>query len=140
MSKKTRKYANNYLCDYATQYPEAVAIRSIDPEHIVKELVHIFACMSIPDEILTDRGANFTSKLLSELYKMLHSSVTNKSPLSANRWSCRVVHIFARVGIPDKILTDQGANFTSKLLSELYKMLHIHQLRTSPTICKPMDL
>ena len=36
------------------------------------------------------------------------------------------------MGIPDKILTDQEENYTSKLLSELYKMLYIHQLQRSP--------
>lgn len=39
---------------------------------------------------------------------------------------------FARVGIPEEILTDQGSNFTSQLLMELYKMLHVHPMRTSP--------
>ena len=68
------------LCDYATRYPEAVALRSIDAEHIVEELVHIFARVGIPDEILTDQGANFTSKLLSELYKMLHIHQLRTSP------------------------------------------------------------
>ena len=27
------------LCDYATQYPEAVAMRSVDAEHVAEELV-----------------------------------------------------------------------------------------------------
>ena len=29
------------VCDYATQYPEAVAMRSIDAEHVAEELVRI---------------------------------------------------------------------------------------------------
>ena len=36
------------------------------------------------------------------------------------------------MGIPSEILTDQGSNFTSQLLTELYQMLHIHPIRTSP--------
>ena len=40
--------------------------------------------------------------------------------------------VFARVGIPSEILTDQGSNFTSQLLTELYQMLHIHSIRTTP--------
>ena len=40
--------------------------------------------------------------------------------------------LFACVGIPVEILTDQGSNFTSQLLSELYSMLHIHGIRTTP--------
>ena len=34
--------------------------------------------------------------------------------------------------IPSEILTDQGSNFTSKLLSELYQLLKIQGVRTSP--------
>lgn len=40
--------------------------------------------------------------------------------------------IFSRVGIPREILTDQGANFQSSLLQELYRLLHVDALRTSP--------
>ena len=34
--------------------------------------------------------------------------------------------------MPEEILTDQGSNFTSSLLAELYHMLHVHPIRTSP--------
>ena len=71
---RTRR-GNRYVlvvCDYATRYPEAVALRSIDAETIAEELVSIFSRVGIPQEILTDQGANFTSHLLTELYKMLH--------------------------------------------------------------------
>lgn len=40
--------------------------------------------------------------------------------------------MFSRVGIPKEILTDQGSNFTSQLLAELYRFLHIHPIRTTP--------
>ena len=40
--------------------------------------------------------------------------------------------MFARVGLPREILTDQGTNFTSELLAEIYRLLHIDSLRTSP--------
>ena len=43
-----------------------------------------------------------------------------------------LVILFSRVGVPEEILTDQGANFTSKLLTELYRMLHVHPIRTTP--------
>ena len=43
-----------------------------------------------------------------------------------------LVKLFSRVGIPREILTDQGSNFTSKLLAEMYRLLHIKALRTSP--------
>ena len=43
-----------------------------------------------------------------------------------------LIGVFARVGIPSEILTDQGSNFTSQLLIELYRMLHIHPIKTTP--------
>ena len=43
-----------------------------------------------------------------------------------------LLKLLACVGIPVEILTDQGSNFTSQLLSELYSMLHIHGIRTTP--------
>ena len=43
-----------------------------------------------------------------------------------------LIEIFARHGIPGKILTDQGTNFTSSLLGELYKLIGVTALRTSP--------
>ena len=39
---------------------------------------------------------------------------------------------FSRVGIPSEILTDQGSNFTSQLLMEIYRLLHVHPIRTTP--------
>ena len=43
-----------------------------------------------------------------------------------------LVKLFARVGVPEEILTDQENNFTSSLLAKLYRMLHVHPIRTSP--------
>ena len=34
--------------------------------------------------------------------------------------------------MPREILTDQGSNFTSQTLAELYKLLQVHPIRTSP--------
>ena len=42
-----------------------------------------------------------------------------------------LLKLFSRVGIPKKILTDQGSNFRSKLLSEVYQMLGIKPIRTT---------
>ena len=43
-----------------------------------------------------------------------------------------MVKMFARVGLPEEILTDQGSNFTCQLLAEMYRLLHVHSTRTSP--------
>ena len=44
----------------------------------------------------------------------------------------RLVELFSRHGIPKEILTDQGTNFTSALLGELYKMLGVKPIKTTP--------
>lgn len=38
--------------------------------------------------------------------------------------------LFARVGVPQEILTDQGSNFTLQLLAELYRLLHVQSILT----------
>jgi len=43
-----------------------------------------------------------------------------------------LVTVFCRVGVPREILTDQGANFMSSLLAEVYKLLNVKSIRTSP--------
>ena len=52
--------------------------------------------------------------------------------VDAEKVATELVKVFARVGIPREIFTDQGSNFTSQLLAELYRMLHIRPIRTSP--------
>ena len=43
-----------------------------------------------------------------------------------------LIQLFSRIGIPKEILTDQGSNFMSRLLSSMYERLGIQALRTSP--------
>ena len=68
------------LCDYATRYPEAIPLKSIDAEHVAEELMKVFARVGVPQEILTDQGSNFTSQLLAELYRLLHVHPIRTSP------------------------------------------------------------
>ena len=68
------------ICDYATRYPEAVPLKSIEAERIAEELIKLFARVGIPEEILTDQGSNFTSQLLAELYRMLRVHPIRTSP------------------------------------------------------------
>ena len=55
------------ICDYATRYPEAVPLRTVNAENIAEELVKFFSRVGIPKEILTDHGSNFVSQLLTEI-------------------------------------------------------------------------
>lgn len=40
--------------------------------------------------------------------------------------------VMCRHGVPDSILSDQGKNFQSNLLNELWELLDVHKLRTTP--------
>ena len=55
----------------ATRYPEAVPLRGIETKDIAEELVGIFSRVGVPKEILTDRGTQFTSDLMSEVARLL---------------------------------------------------------------------
>ena len=77
------KVGNKYIltvCDYATRYPKAVPLPSIEAERIAKELVKLFSRVGIPDEILTDQGTNFMSALLQEIYRLLHIKRIRTTP------------------------------------------------------------
>ncbi|XP_033741736.1 uncharacterized protein LOC117328321 [Pecten maximus] len=43
-----------------------------------------------------------------------------------------LVELFSRVGVPRVILTDQGTNFTSKMIQELYRVMGIKGITTTP--------
>ena len=55
------------LVDYATRYPEAVPLASIDTEAVAEALVSIFSRVGIPNEVLTDMGTQYTSANVSYL-------------------------------------------------------------------------
>lgn len=58
------------LIDIATGFPEAVPLKTIDSIAVSEALMHIFSRVGIPKEILSDRGAQFTSALMGEIHKM----------------------------------------------------------------------
>ena len=59
------------VCDYATRYPEALPLRSIDAEHVAEELVLLFSRVGVPKEILTDQGP---------IYRLLHVHLIRTTP------------------------------------------------------------
>ncbi len=68
------------ICDYATRFPEAIPMKSIDAVHVAEELLVYCLRFGVPQEILTDQGENFTLKLLAELYRMLHIHSIRTTP------------------------------------------------------------
>ena len=68
------------ICDYATCYPEAVALRTIDANQIAKEVISFFAESESRKTILTDQGTNFTSQLMQEVYRLLQIKPIRTTP------------------------------------------------------------
>ena len=68
------------LVDYATRYPEAIPLRSIDAETIADELIRVFARVGVPQRILTDQGSNFTSTLMKQVANLLRINQIQTSP------------------------------------------------------------
>ena len=59
------------VMDYATQWPEAFPLRVTDSVTVADELMILFTRVGVPDEILTDCGIFFVSRLMKELYRLL---------------------------------------------------------------------
>ena len=55
------------LVDYATRYPEEVALPSIETDSVAEALLDIFCYIGFPVEMLTDTGCQFTSSLMHEV-------------------------------------------------------------------------
>ncbi len=68
------------ISDYATQYPKAFPLRTITTPKIVHSLVQLFSRVRIPEEILTDQGTNFTSRLMGQLNRQLGITAIRTSP------------------------------------------------------------
>lgn len=59
------------ICDYGTRYPEAFPMKATTSKDVAEALMQFISRMGIPDEILTDRGSNFCSQLMKDLYTVL---------------------------------------------------------------------
>ena len=53
----------------ATRFPEAKPLRRVDAESVVEAMIKFFSFVGFPQELLTDRGTNFTSCLMQEVSK-----------------------------------------------------------------------
>ncbi|CAM5092907.1 unnamed protein product [Natator depressus] len=71
LSKTTRSGKKYILVvvDFATRYPEAVPLASIEADTVADALLTIFSRVGFPREVLTDQGSNFMSALLRCLWE-----------------------------------------------------------------------
>ena len=66
--------------DYGSRYPEAIPLKNTDSQTVATAMLDIFSRLGIPEEILSDQGANFISKLMQYLYKLLGVKSIRTSP------------------------------------------------------------
>ncbi|GFO14924.1 gypsy retrotransposon integrase-like protein 1 [Plakobranchus ocellatus] len=59
------------LVDYATRFAEAVPLRKIDTESVAEALVDIYSRLGVPEEVLSDQGAQFISDCMKEVCRLL---------------------------------------------------------------------
>ncbi|XP_072182290.1 uncharacterized protein [Diadema setosum] len=78
-SKKGNMYIL-VICDYSTRYPEAIPLRSTNADKIADELIKLFSRVGVPQEILTDQGSNFMSKLMVQVCESLGIRKIRTSP------------------------------------------------------------
>ena len=68
------------LIDYAMRYPEAVALPTIEIEHVVEAFVEMFSRVGMPDEMLTDCGSQFTAEVMIEVSRLLSLKQLTMTP------------------------------------------------------------
>ena len=70
------------LCviDYATRYPEAVALPGVSTEQVAEALCRIFSRVGVPRQILSDQGSQFVSEVMQEVYRLLSIQHITSTP------------------------------------------------------------
>lgn len=59
------------MVDYATHYPEAVALKNIDAETVAEAMITMFSRVGIPEEVLSDQGSQFLSGVMQQVSRLL---------------------------------------------------------------------
>ena len=68
------------MVDYATMYPEAMPLTSIETTDMADALVNIFSRVGIPRQIISDRRSQFTSGLMKEVARLLSIKQLTTTP------------------------------------------------------------
>uniref|UniRef100_A0A8C5QAC5 Gypsy retrotransposon integrase-like protein 1 n=1 Tax=Leptobrachium leishanense TaxID=445787 RepID=A0A8C5QAC5_9ANUR len=68
------------IVDYATRYPEAVALWDIHAETVAGALLQIFSRVGFPKEILSDQGTQFTAEVTEQLWRLCGIKPLYSSP------------------------------------------------------------
>jgi hypothetical protein len=59
------------MVDCATRYPEATPLKDITTEAVAEALFTMWTRTGIPEEVLSDRGTQFVSRMMEEVHKLM---------------------------------------------------------------------
>jgi len=60
------------VVDYATRYPEAVALSGISTEEVAEALCSVYSRVGVPTHVVHDQGSQFMSDVMSEVSRLLN--------------------------------------------------------------------
>ena len=68
------------LVDYATRYPESIPLKRIHTETEAEARMDIYSRLSVPEEILSDQGAQCISDCMKEVCRLLAVTQSTTTP------------------------------------------------------------
>ena len=72
------------MIDYATRYPEAVALPSIETESVAEALIAMFSRVGIPSEMLIEHESRVTIEVMNEVSRLLSLQKLTTIPYRPN--------------------------------------------------------
>ncbi|KAF1388735.1 hypothetical protein PFLUV_G00065720 [Perca fluviatilis] len=125
------------ILDYATRYPEAIPLRTMATKGIARELVMLFSRVGIPDEILTDQGTPFMSRIMKDLCKLM--KITQLRTSVYHPQTDGLVERFNRTlkQMLKKVMEADGRNWDQLLP---YLMFSIREVPQASTGFSPFEL
>jgi len=69
--------------DMCTRFPEAIPLKDISSSTVAEALLEIFSRVGLPNRVHSDRGSQFTSDMMKEVYRLLDVKQSTTTPYHA---------------------------------------------------------
>ena len=69
--------------DMCSRFPEAISLKDISSSTVAEALLEIFSRVGLPNRIHSDRGSQFTSDMMKEVYRLLDIKQSTTTPYHA---------------------------------------------------------
>ncbi|XP_068073009.1 uncharacterized protein [Danio rerio] len=128
---------NSEVAQYCKTCPECQKVSSDCPRRVPLQPLPLIGTpferlgMDIVGPVEKSRSGNRFMLVVTD-YATRYPEVFPLRSVKAKYVATCLVQLFSRVGFPSEILTDQGTNFMSNLLKQVYRLLGIKSLRTTP--------